>query len=138
MADFCSYLHPKRLKVESRLDLRFSSPAVNLLHLILSIKWKTKEARREPLGDTKQKSLSELRAFDGVTKVKNGKLKGLYTYKPELPTPPQEKRRPRVSFAAEKEEIAALRDYFEDEELSNSEVGRLAFDEALYEAGYAK
>ena len=101
-------------------------------------KWKTKEARREPLGDTKQKSLSELRAFDGVTKVKNGKLKGLYTYKPELPTPPQEKRRPRVSFAAEKEEIAALRDYFEDEELSNSEVGRLAFDEALYEAGYAK
>ena len=98
--------------------------------------WKTKEARREPLSEAKPRSLAMLRDFDGTKKVTSGQFKGLEVFRPALPKPPSKSRLPRVSFAAEKSEIDALREYFEDPDLNNGEVGRLAFEEVLADAGF--
>lgn len=99
--------------------------------------WKTKEARREPLGEARPRSLAMIRDFDGTKAVTSGQFKGLEVYRPELPKPPSKKRQPRVSFAAEERELGALREFFENPDLKNGEIGRLAFEEALAEAGYA-
>ncbi|WP_137681155.1 ATP-binding protein [Aurantiacibacter suaedae] len=98
--------------------------------------WKTKEARREPLGEVKPCSLAMLREFDGTKSVTSGQFKGLEVFRPELPKPPSTSRLSQVSFAAEKSEIDALREYFEDPELKTGEVGRLAFEEVLADAGF--
>jgi len=98
--------------------------------------WKTKEARREPLGEAKPRSLAMLRAFEETKKVASGQFKGLEVFRPDLPKPPSKSRLPRVSFAAEKLEIDVLKEYFENSDLKNGEIGRLAFEEVLADAGY--
>ena len=100
--------------------------------------WKTKEARREPLGQTKPRTLAALREFDEARSVTHGKFKGMKLFKPDLPQPPRAPKSPRVSFVAEKSELDALREYFEDDDLKPGEIGRLAFEETLDEAGYRR
>lgn len=100
--------------------------------------WKTKEARREPLGETRSRTLAALREFDQVKSVPHGKLKGMDVFKPNLPKPPKAARTPRVSFVAEVAELDALRRYYEDDELKPGEIGRLSFDGTLAKAGYRR
>ncbi|QYX55948.1 ATP-binding protein [Roseovarius sp. SCSIO 43702] len=98
--------------------------------------YKTDEDRREILEDAPKRTLAELRSFDGLTSVQRGTLKGFQVLTPDLPRPVKKKRNPRVTFEASRGEIGALKDFFEDDGLTDNEVGRSAFEFALETAGY--
>ncbi len=99
--------------------------------------YKTDAARQRLLGDARNVSLAKLRAFEKLTTVNKGRLSGFATFIPDLPKPSRERRTPSVTFNAEAEEITALREFFEEEELSNNKVGRLAFEYALEHSGFS-
>ncbi|MEE4210577.1 MAG: hypothetical protein V2I43_15090 [Parvularcula sp.] len=100
--------------------------------------YKTEEARRELLSEAPPRSLAELRSYDDLRLVDSGRLKGMQVLTPELPKPTATKRTPRISFSAEQSEIDAIRAFFEDDSLSNNDLGRAAFDHALEAAGFGK
>lgn len=72
---------------------------------------------------TKELPLKEIRKLDTMSK-----------FEPTYPVPPQQATSARVSFLAEKSEIARVAQHlFETTEVKNEQVGRAAFDRVLAE-----
>jgi len=99
--------------------------------------YKTDEDRRELLDEAPKKNLAELRTFEKLSVVTSGRFSGFKVMRPNLPQPPRKSTIPRISFKASKAEISSLRVFFEDDDLTNNEVGREAFDYVLNTAGYS-
>ena len=98
--------------------------------------YKTDEDRRELLDDAPKRSLAELRSFDDLRVVEKGGLQGFQVLTPDLPKPVNKARPPRVSFEVTRDELKVLREFFEDEDRKDNEIGRAAFDFSLDSAGF--
>ncbi|WP_444460087.1 hypothetical protein [Rhodobacter capsulatus] len=99
--------------------------------------FKTDEDRKELLEEAPPRPLAELRAYDDLRTVTHGNLKGFEISVPDLPKPSRRRRAPRVSFEVAKAELDALREFFENDDLTDNEVGRSSFDYALDAAEYS-
>ena len=93
--------------------------------------YKTDEDRKEILKDAPRVSLSELRSYKELRTIPKGNLVGFQVLTPDLPRPVRKKRSPKVSFEVTDQEIAALRSFFEDEDLNGNEIGRAAWRYSL-------
>lgn len=98
--------------------------------------YKTDDDRRELLDDAPKRSLAELRAFEDLRMIERGGLQGFQVLTPELPRPARKVRKPRVSFEVTTAEVRALKDFFENEDANDNEIGRAAFDFTLETAGF--
>ena len=100
-------------------------------------KWKNFPKQREILyRESKLSNLSDLRSMAQEVKMqKLHKVDSVKRYPPKLPVPAREKTDARISFLADKSEIETVSRYFFDEQkVSNEEIGKRSFKHALENA----
>jgi hypothetical protein len=99
-------------------------------------KWKKfPEARESLYKSSEYVALSELRTRSQTLPFKDiRKVETVKKFEPNYPVPPQQATSARVSFVAEKEEIARAALYlFDTVDVKSDQVGRAAFDRVLAE-----
>ena len=101
-------------------------------------RWKKFPDRRNALyRDSRRLELAELRRLMREGAIPARPVRGkpeLRQYRPRLPEPEQRRSKARISYLVEKEELKEVVDHYYDEEIvSNEEVGRMSFGLALRE-----
>ena len=114
--------------------------AATKLFTTFTNRWKKFPERRNVLyRDSRRLGLSELRELMREGAIPARAMRGraeLRQFRPKLAEPGQRRTKAKISYLVEKEELRAVVDYFYDEEdVTNEEVGRMSFERALEETG---
>lgn len=97
------------------------------------------DRRNEMYRESRHLELSELRGLMKQREIPTRAVRSrsaMRQYRPKLPEPEQRRSSARISYLVEKNELKAVVDHFFDEEnVTNEEVGKMSFGLALREAG---